>query len=261
MNNQNMDKINWYGAYALTLKEILRFLKVYHQTIIAPIASSMIFLSIFALSVGNHKATVNNIPFLDFMGYGIIVMSMIQNSFANSSSSLIMSKVIGYINDLLMPPLKGVEIVIAYSVASVIRAVMIGLGVALVMSPFVDLKLEHPLLIIFFILASCTLMSKAGIFAGLISNSFDQMAALTNYVIMPLSFLSGTFYSVKDLPIILQYINNINPFFYIIDGFRYCFTGVSDGNIIYGIAMLIFGNIIMFYLLVHLINKGWRLKS
>ena len=265
MNNMNhtttRDSINWYGAYMLTIREILRFLKVYHQTIIAPIVSAMIFLSIFSLSIGSHKPNINNIPFLDFMGYGIIMMSMIQNAFANTSSSLIMSKVIGYIVDLLMPPLRGVEIVLAYSIGSVMRAVMVGIGVAIFMMPFINFHIYHPLLLVFFVLAACTFMAKLGILAGLVSNSFDQMSALTNYVIMPLSFLSGTFYSVKSLPWFLQYINHVNPFFYIIDGFRYCFTDISDSNIGIGVMMLVVSNIVMFYLTTHLINIGWRLKG
>ena len=261
MNTIMSDKINWFGAYMLTIKEILRFLRVYHQTIIAPIVSAMIFLSIFHLSIGSHKHDINNVPFLDFMGYGLIMMSMIQNSFGNSSSSLIMSKVIGYIVDLLVPPLRGVEIVIAYSLGSVIRSVMVGIGVAIAMSPFVNFHLYHPLLLVFFALATTTLMAKFGILAGLIANSFDQMAAVTNYVIAPLSFLSGTFYSVKSLPMLLQYINYVNPFFYIIDGFRYCLTDVADSNITVGVAVLVVGNVVMFYLTTHLINIGWRLKS
>lgn len=258
---ETTDKINWYGAYMLTVKEVLRFLRVYHQTLIAPIVSSMIFMAIFELSIGSHKPKVNDIPFLDFMGYGIIMMSMIQNAFSNSSSSLIMSKVVGYIVDLLLPPLKGLEIVLAYSVACVIRAAIIGVGVALIMSPWINLHIHHPLLLIFFTITACTLMAKFGILAGLVSNSFDQMAAVTNYVIMPFSFLSGTFYSVKSLPWVLQYINHLNPFFYIIDGFRYCFTDVSDGNIMVGVIMMLVGNISMFFLSVYLINIGWRLKN
>lgn len=260
-NKMTNNTINWYGAYTMTIKEILRFLRVYHQTIIAPIVSSMIFLSIFYLSVGAHNHSINNIPFIDFMGYGLIMMAMIQNAFGNSSSSLIMSKVIGYIVDILVPPLRGFEIVLAYSIGSLVRAIMVGIGVALAMSPFVDFHIYHPILLCFFVVASCVFMAKLGILAGLIANGFDQMAALTNYIIMPLSFLSGTFYSVKNLPIILQYINHVNPFFYIIDGFRYCFTDVADGNITVGILLLITSNIVTFYITAHLINIGWRLKS
>jgi ABC-2 type transport system permease protein len=261
MNVTTHDNINWFGAYTLTGKEILRFLRVYHQTIIAPIVSAMIFLAIFHLSIGAHKHSIHNVPFLDFMGYGLIMMSMIQNAFGNSSSSLIMSKMIGYIVDLLVPPLRGIEIVTAYIIGSVTRAIIIGTGVAIAMSPFIGFYVYHPLLLVFFVLASAMLMAKLGILAGLIANSFDQMAALTNYVIMPLSFLSGTFYSVKSLPMFLQYINHINPFFYIIDGFRYCLTDVADSNISVGVMVLIVGNLAMFYLVTHLINVGWRLKS
>jgi len=255
------DRINWYGAYILTIRETLRFLRVYHQTIIAPIVSAMIFLSIFLLSIGSTKNSINNIPFLDFMGYGIIMMSIIQSAFSNSSSSLIMSKVVGYIIDLMIPPFRGVEIVVAYSIGSVIRALMVGLGVALAMTPFVNFYVYHPLLLVFFVLASSILMSILGIVAGLISNSFDHMAAVTNYVIMPLSFLSGTFYSVKSLPWFLQYVNHVNPFFYIIDGFRYCFTDVADSNISTGVLMIGVSNILLFYLTTYLINIGWRLKG
>jgi ABC-2 type transport system permease protein len=259
--NKAFDRVNWYGAYTLTLRETQRFLKVYHQTIIAPIVTAMIFLCIFSLSIGNHKASVHNVPFMDFMGYGLIMMSMIQNAFANSSSSFVMSKVIGYIIDILMPPLQGIEIVFAYIVSSIIRSVIVGLGVALCMSFFINVHVQHPVFLLIIVIGTCIFFANLGIVAGLVSNTFDHMAAITSYVIMPLSFLSGTFYSTTQLPLWVQYFNHGNPFFYMIDGFRYCFTNHADSNLTIGVLILTVGNIALSSLIVRLINSGWRLKS
>ncbi len=256
-----MEKTNWYGTYTLSLREIKRFLKVYHQTIFTPVISSLIFLAVFVLSIGNHRSEISGIRFIDFMGYGLIAMSIIQNAFANSSSSFIMSKIIGYITDLLMPPLGGKEIVIAITIGAVLRGLLVGFAVALALLPFVDYRLEHPLLLIFYLLASCTLLGKLGLLCGIFANSFDQHSAITSYVITPLSFLSGTFYSVESLPYIFQQINWFNPFFYIIDGFRYCLIDHADGNIIVGILFLMISNAMMYSLLVKLIDNGWRIKS
>ena len=195
------------------------------------------------------------------MGYGLIIMSIVQNAFANSSSSFIMSKVIGYISDILTPPLGSTEIIVAFTVGAVLRGIMVGFIVTIAMIPFVSFSLHHPLLLIFYIMASCTLLGKLGILSGLISDSFDKHSAITNYVITPLSFLSGTFYSAKDLPIILQYINNFNPFFYIIDGFRYCLTDKADANIIIGMVFLAVSNMILYFVLQKIISRGWKIKG
>jgi len=256
-----MEKINWYGTYSLTLREIKRFLRVYHQTIFTPVVSALIFLAVFVLAIGNHKASISGIKFIDFMGYGLIAMSIVQNAFANSSSSFIMSKMLGYISDILTPPFGSVEIIIAFTVGAVLRGVFVGIAVAIALIPFVDYTLAHPFLLVFYVLASCTLLGKLGLLSGLISNSFDQHSAITSYLITPLSFLSGTFYSVQSLPPIFQQINLLNPFFYIIDGFRYCLTDKADGNITGGILFLMISNGIMYFILVKLIDKGWRIKS
>lgn len=256
-----MEKINWYGTYCLTLREVKRFFKVYNQTIITPAVSALIFLAVFVLAIGSKRDDIFGVKFIDFMGYGLIAMSIVQNAFANSSSSFIMSKIIGYINDILMPPLGAIEIIIAFTFGSVLRGIMVGVIVAAALSPFVTYHLAHPFLLVFYVLASCTLLGKLGMLSGLIANSFDQSAAITSYIITPLSFLSGTFYSVKALPAIFQTINLFNPFFYIIDGFRYCLTNHSDGNILTGALLLISANIILYWVLLKLINSGWRIKS
>jgi ABC-2 type transport system permease protein len=256
-----MEDINWYGTYSLTLREVKRFLRVYNQTLITPAISALIFLAVFALAVGAKRHEINGIKFINFMGYGLIIMSIVQNAFGNSSSSLIMSKIIGYISDILTPPLGSKEIIIAFTIGAVLRGLMVGIIVTISLIPFVEFNLYHPLLLAFYILASCTLLGKLGILSGMIANSFDQHSAITSYLITPLSFLSGTFYSVKDLPQILQQINLLNPFFYMIDGFRYCLTNKADGNIILGIVFLITSNIVMYLVLEKLIDKGWRIKG
>jgi len=256
-----MEQTNWYGTYTLALKEVKRFMRVYHQTLVSPAISALIFLAVFALAIGSKRHEVNGIKFIDFMGYGLIIMSIVQNSFANSSSSIIMGKMIGYISDILTPPLGSTEIIFAFTIGAVLRGMMVGIIVTIAMMPFVHFSVHHPFLLVFYIMASCTLLGKLGILSGIMSNSFDKHSAITNYLITPLSFLSGTFYSVKDLPILLQYINSFNPFFYIIDGFRYCLTDKADANIFIGMAFLAFSNMIMYFVLEKLISKGWRIKG
>jgi ABC-2 type transport system permease protein len=256
-----MEQINWYGTYTLTLREVKRFLRVYNQTLITPAVSALIFLSVFVLAVGSRRHDIEGIKFINFMGYGLIIMSIVQNAFANSSSSFIMSKIIGYISDILTPPLGSKEIIFAFTIGAVLRGLLVGVIVTMALAPFVEFTLYHPFLLIFYVLASCTLLGKLGILSGLIANSFDQHSAITSYLITPLSFLSGTFYSVKDLPSILQQINILNPFFYMIDGFRYCLTDKADGNIFVGIAFLALGNMIMYFVLEKLLDKGWRIKG
>lgn len=256
-----MEKINIYGTYCLTIREIRRFIRVYHQTIITPVISSLIFLAVFVLALGAHKTDIAGIKFINFVGYGLIIMSIIQNAFTNSASSFVMSKILGYIGDILTPPLSGIEIVIAFSLGSIARGILTGTVVAVALSPFIDYNLAHPFLLIYFVFFSCALLGQLGILSGIIANSFDQSAALMSYIITPLSFLSGTFYSVKLLPPIFQYINLFNPIFYMIDGFRYCLTDHADGNITAGFILLAIGNIIFFLILTKLIDKGWRIKS
>ncbi|MGI4775885.1 MAG: ABC transporter permease [Janthinobacterium lividum] len=255
------ESINWYGTYSLTIHEIKRFLRVYNQTIIAPAISALIFLSVFVLALGSSAQDINGIKFINFMGYGLVIMSIVQNAFANTSSSLIMSKVIGYISDIIVVPLSGVEIVIAYLIGALVRGIVVGLCVFVCLLPFVEFTCHHPILLVFFTTFSCLLLGHLGILSGIIANGFDQNAAITSYVIGPLSFLSGTFYSVKKLPYILRILNEYNPFFYMIDGFRYSLTNHADSNILLGIIILLFSNILLFTLTSFLISRGWRIKG
>lgn len=188
-------------------------------------------------------------------------MSVIQNAFANSSSSLIMARMIGYINDILMPPFNGIELVTAYVMGALTRGIIVGILVAVFLIPFIDFSLYHPLVLIYYTFSACILLGLLGIISAIIVSNFDQNSAITSYVIMPLSFLSGTFYSVDKLPHIFQVINHFNPFFYIIDGFRYSLTGYADGNIAIGSLALLVLNLVMYYITVKIIDSGWRLKS
>ena len=244
------------------MRETTRFLRVYNQTIISPAVSALIFLLIFVMALGNSSSyAIGGIKFANFIGYGLIIMSIIQNAFANSSSSLIMSKIIGYVSDILMPPLGGMELTIAFCIGSLLRGLMVGITVTIFLAPFIEFVVYHPFILIFFTVGSCLLMGMLGILAGIISNSFDQYGAITSYVITPLSFLSGTFYSVERLPGFLQIINFFNPFFYIIDGFRYSLTNYADGNISIGIIILSVMNLGLFFIVVKLLNKGWGIKE
>ncbi|KAF8818890.1 ABC transporter permease [Rickettsia endosymbiont of Cardiosporidium cionae] len=255
------ESINWYGTYTLSLREIKRFLKVYHQTVIGPVISALIFLIIFRSIISSKASKINGIDINDFIGYGIIMMSIIQNAFSNSSSSFTMSKVLGYIYDILTPPISGTEIVIALLIGAITRGIFVGIAVSLAVFYFINFQLLHPLLLIINILLSCSLLGQLGIMSGLFAKSFDQNFAVTSYIVNPLSFLSGTFYSVQNLPYLLKKISYINPFFYMIDSFRYSLTGQKESNILIGVLYLLILNILMFYLLTALINKGWNVKS
>lgn len=256
-----MQAINWYGTYSLSKREISRFIKVYHQTLITPVTSSLIFLAIFTLAAGSSRKEIAGILFIEFIGYGLIIMSIIQNAFANSSSSFVMSKVLGYIVDILIPPLGAIEIIFAFCLGSIIRALCVGILTALALSPFIDFHVHHPFYLIFFSVAGSLLLAQAGIISGLFAETFDQSAAFNSYIMTPLSFLSGTFYTVQSLPVIFQKFNLFNPIFYIIDGFRYSLTDHVDGNIEHGVLILVIGNILLFMLNYRLIDIGWRIKN
>lgn len=257
----NPNGINWFGTYTLTVKEIERFIRVYNQTIIAPAVSALIFLAVFYLAIGTKRPDIAGIKFINFMGYGLIIMSIVQNAFANSSSSFMMSKILGYISDLLTPPLGSSEIIIAFTAGSLVRGAAVGCSVFIALAPFVEFHLYHPILVVYYLIASCTLLGQIGLFTGIYANTFDQNGAITSYIITPLSFLSGTFYSIKALPDIFQTINLCNPFFYIIDGFRYCLTNHSDGSILFGASFLLGLNIACFFGLRYLLDIGWRIKT
>jgi ABC-2 type transport system permease protein len=254
-------KMNYIGFYTLYYKESFRFLKVYNQTLFAPVINTLIFLAIFMLAIGGSDRSIGGIPFSEFMVPGLIMMVITQNAFANSSSSMTMGKVLGHIIDLLIPPLSAGEITNAMLLAAITRGVIVGILTAMAIYIFVPFQIHHVGLLIFYVLSASFLLGLLGLLCGLLSNTFDQMSAITSYIITPLSFLSGTFYSVKNLPDFWYQVSTYNPFFYMIDGIRYAMTNYADGSINVGIIYLTATNIVMWLVVYYLIRIGFRLKS
>ncbi len=257
-----MEGINWLGLKTLYKREVWRFLKVINQTLLAPVITTLLFLAILTLSMGGHSARlVEGIPYPQFIAPGLIMMAVVQNAFANTSSSLMLSKIQGVIIDLLMPPLTGSEITFSLTMGGVTRGVLVGMVVATAVYIFVPYTIHHWGLALFYLLASSLMLAIIGLLTGIRSQSFDQLSSITNYIITPLSFLSGTFYSIRQLPQFWYDLCHFNPFFYMIDGFRYAFTDYADGSIPTGIAVICITNIVLWTLAQHLISRGYRLKT
>jgi ABC-2 type transport system permease protein len=216
------------GFLTLLYKEILRFWKVSFQTVAAPILTALLFLLIFTHVLEGRVRVYESVTYSSFLVPGLVMMSLLQNAFANSSSSLIQSKVTGNIIFMLLPPISYVQFFAAYVLAAIVRGIVVGLGVLLVTLWFVDLGWQAPLWILAFALLGGAIMGALGVIAGIWADKFDQLAAFQNFIIMPLTFLSGVFYSIHSLPPFWQRVSHFNPIFYMIDGFRYGFFGVSD---------------------------------
>jgi len=257
----NTGFVNWLGLYTLLEKEIKRFLKVPLQTILAPMMTTLLFLAIFTLAFGKGGRYSGDISFSTFLAPGLIMMAVIQNSFANTSSSLVIAKVQGNIVDVLMPPLSAFELTVAYALSGLARGLVVATAVAVCMWFFIDLTVHSWGAVIYFVIAAGTMLSLLGIVGGIISDKFDHIAAVTNFVVMPLSFLSGTFYSVDRLTGIWYDLSHVNPFFYMIDGFRYGFIGTSDSSLIQG-ALIVGGIVLLLFVLVWwLFKRGYKLKA
>lgn len=216
------------GFPTLLYKELLRFWKVAFQTVLAPVITAMLYLLIFSHVLEERVQVYPGVSYTTFLVPGLIMMSMLQNAFANSSSSLIQSKITGNIVFVLVAPLSYLEFFTAYMLASVIRGVVVGIGVGLVTIWFTELPLMHPVWLVFFTALSTGILAALGIIAGMWAEKFDQLAAFQNFLIMPLTFLSGVFYSIHSLPDFWQAASHWNPVFYMIDGFRWGFFGLSD---------------------------------
>ncbi len=253
--------INWVGAWTLYKKEVLRFLIVWIQTIFSPLISSLLFLLVLSLAIGADKGDVLGVSFITFLAPGLISMQVIQQSFSHSSSSFMIGKIQGNIVDLLYAPLSATEVTISIALAAVTRSVMIAIVSIIVFKLFIDIEITNYLLLIIFTLLSSFILGNIGIIAGLWAEKFDHMATVTNFVIVPLSFLSGTFYSIERLPETLQIISKANPFFYMIDGFRYSFIGKADGSIFIGLMYLSALSFVSWFVTFLLYKKGYKIKS
>jgi ABC-2 type transport system permease protein len=254
--------VNSYGLWTLYTKEIRRFLKVYTQTLLAPCVTTLLYLAIFVVAIGGNDRKLLGVHFADFIAPGLIIMTMIQNSFANSSSSLIIGKVQGSIIDILMPPLSSGELVAAYVCGGVTRALLVGTVVclAILLLPGVDLHVYNVGVILFFGITGSALLALMGILTGLWAEKFDHSAAITNFIVQPLSMLSGTFYTRNSLPEFWREVSLFNPFFHIIDGFRFGFIGVSDAPLLPGAIALVAINILLWFICVFLLRSGWRTR-
>lgn len=253
--------VNWLGVWTLYVKEVLRFSNLYLQTILAPVVTTLLYFAIFALAIGNSRPAIHSIAFTAFLAPGLIMVAIIQNAFANTASSILGAKMQGNIVDLLMPPLSHGELASAIIMGGVTRGIAVALANLIALAPFVSLDMPHPWAAVYFGLMASISLSAAGMMSGIWAEKFDHMASVTNFVILPLSFLSGSFYSVALLPQAFQLMNAVNPFFYLIDGMRYGFTGVSDSNIAAGMAVTAFVAVALWIACYLVIRTGWRLKA
>lgn len=253
--------INWVGAYNLYVKEVNRFFIVWAQTLLSPLISSLLFLSVLSLAIGNERGEVLGFPFISFLAPGLIAMSIIQQSFAHSSSSLMIGKIQGIIIDNLLAPLSAVEVSLAIILAAVTRSIVITIISIVVFSLIIEIHIYNIFYIFIFAFLGSFILGALGFMAGLWAEKFDHMATVTNFIITPLSFLSGVFYSVERLPTVFQLISKFNPFFYMIDGFRYGFLGASDGSINLGLIYLTILSIIMWLMTYYLFKIGYKIKT
>jgi len=255
-----MSASRWIGLWTLYAREVRRFLHVYTQTIIAPMVTTLLFLAIFALAMGRGGASVGAVPFNEFLAPGLIMMAIAQNAFANTSSSILIAKVQGNIVDTLMPPFTANELTLAIAFGGVTRGVLVAIAVAAAMSVFVPLHVHHVAFIVYHAVAAALMLSLLGTIGGIWADKFDHIAAVTNFVVVPLSFLSGTFYSIRRLPEAFQAVAHVNPFFYMIDGFRYGFTGYADGSVAAGVVVMAGVNAGLWALCHWMFASGYKLK-
>lgn len=255
--------VNWPGARALYLKEVRRFMKVQLQTIWAPAVTTLMFLIIFTLALGGAGRQVLGVPFPDFIAPGLMIMGMMNNSFANSSFSLLAGKMQGTLVDYLMPPLSTGELLFSLVAAAVTRAFMVGgaLWIAMALWPGVHVAPAHLWAILWFGLMGAALTAFIGVLTSIWADKFDHAAAVNNFVIGPMTLLSGTFYSISSLSPLFRGISHANPFFYAISGFRYGFVSASDGDVLVGSIVLLGLNIVLAVLCYAVLRRGWKIKA
>ena len=258
--------VNWLGLWTLYLKEVRRFMKVLGQTVIAPVISTLLLLIVFTQAFGGARPAISGVPFVEFLAPGLVIMAILSNAFANSSSSLIVAKVQGSIVDVLMPPLSPAELTVAFVAGAATRGILVGLVTAITSAAFMHamgatMRVEALASILYFSFAAALIFSMLGVLAGIWADKFDQLAVVTNFVITPLTFLSGTFYSVERLPEPFRTASLFNPVFYLIDGFRSGFTGHAESNLLIGFAVTL-GFIAVFGASCYwMLRSGYKLKD
>lgn len=256
-----MTTIRLAGARTLFYKEVLRFWKVSFQTVAAPVLTSLLYLLIFSHVLEQHVKVYENVTYTAFLVPGLVMMSVLQNAFANSSSSLIQSKVTGNIIFVLLPPISYRQFFAAYVLAAIVRGFVVGLGVLVVTLWFVGLSWQAPLWILVFATLGGAIMGALGVIAGIWAEKFDQLAAFQNFIIVPLTFLSGVFYSIHSLPPFWQQVSHFNPIFYMIDGFRYGFFGVSDVSPLMSLGVVAACFVVLTAFTLWLLRIGYKLRA
>ncbi|MFO1015818.1 MAG: ABC transporter permease [Caulobacteraceae bacterium] len=253
--------VNWAGFQTLYIREVRRFWKVGMQTLFAPVVTALLYMMVFVVAVRGASPPVSGTPFSAFIAPGLMMMSILNNAFANSSSSLLQAKMNGLIGDFLTPPLSPGELVAAFALGAATRGIVVGIASAAVVVPFTHIGIAHLWAVLFFGIGASFLLGVVGIMAALWSEKFDHISAVTNFVIMPLTFLSGTFYLVDRLPEPFRTISHYNPFFYLIDGFRYGFIGHAESNITVGVTMTAVLTLVITAWCYWLFKIGYKLKT
>ena len=249
------------GFPTLLYKELLRFWKVSVQTVAAPVLTALLYLVVFAHALGDRVRGFEQVSYLQFLVPGLVMMSVLQNAFANSSSSLIQSKITGNLVFMMLPPISYLEFFGAYVLASMLRGLVVGAGVLLATVWFVELRVMAPLWVLAFALLGAGILAVLGLIAGIWADKFDQIAAFQNFVILPLTFLSGVFYSIRALPELWQRATQLNPFFYMIDGFRYGFFGVADVAPLASLAVVAVSFVLLSAACLLLLRSGYKLRQ
>ena len=252
--------VNWLGLKTLYLREVMRFWKVWMQTVLAPVVTTLLYMMVFVVAMGSARRP-EGVSYGAFVGPGLIMMSLLNNAFANSSSSLVQAKLMGTAVDFLTPPLSPSELAVGFTLGAVTRGLLVGAVTALTVWPFARFGMAEPWAVLFFSVMASVVMALVGVLAGLAAEKFDHIAAVTNLVITPMTFLSGTFYPVSRLPAPFAFASKFNPVFYMIDGLRYGFIGRSDGPVLIGVAYVLVLAAVLGVIVLQTFRSGWRLKS
>lgn len=266
LGQRRFGAVNWLGMRTLYVKEVRRFAKVAVQTVFAPVISTLLFLIVFMQAFGRAGTFVNGTPYIEFLAPGLIMLAILTNAFANASSSLIVGKIQGSIIDVLMPPLSASELAVAFIAGAATRGLLVGFVTALTSAGFMafsdtPMKVEVLWALVYFAVAAALILGMLGVIAGIWAEKFDQLAAITSFVITPLTFLSGTFYAIKGLPEPFLTISLFNPVFYLIDGFRYGFTGVAEAPLLIGVGVTLVLIIGLGACCYWMFKSGYKLKS
>lgn len=253
---------NAYGLRTHFMKEVRRFFKVWTQTVAAPAVTTSLFMVVFSIALGANKRMIGDIPFVVFLAPGLIIMAIVQNAYQNPTSSLIIGKVQGNIIDVLMPPLSPFELVMGYVGGGVVRGLTVGVVVWLCFFAALggDVAVSNWWAVLYYSVMGATMLSLMGVLSGVWSSKFDHAAAITNFIVTPLSLLSGTFYTIDRLDPSFQVVLLWNPFFYLIDGFRYGFINQADSDLGFGMAYVFIINLVLWYFCHRVFKTGWRLK-